>query len=77
MSKQTYKDMDKFYKTKRRLKKKYYEQTKNAINGRKPYTEEEIELIMSHTMTDRELSLKLGRSMKAIQRKRYEIKSKQ
>lgn len=74
MAKNTYKDLDKWYKTKRRLKKEYYDKTKNAENNKKPYTQEEIDMIMEHSLTDRELSEKLGRSMRAIQRKRYEEK---
>lgn len=77
MSKNTYKDMEKFYKTKRRQKKKYYEQTlQNAVNNKKPYTQEEIDMILEHKLSDRELSVLLGRSMKAIQKKRYQEKNK-
>lgn len=77
MSKETYKNLDKFYKTKRRGRKKYYDATRvNATNYKEPYTDEEVQMIMEHKLTDRELSEKLGRSMKAIQRKRYEEKRK-
>jgi len=76
MAKNTYKDMDKWYKTKRENRKRYYEKTKNAANRKKGYTTGEVQMIMEHKLTDRELSEKLGRSMKAIQKKRYDEKLK-
>ena len=61
----------------RSQKKKYYEQTlQNAVNNKKPYTQEEIDMILEHKLSDRELSVLLGRSMKAIQKKRYQEKNK-
>lgn len=76
MSKNTYKDMDKFYKHKREKRKEYYGRTKNASNGNKRFTEEEIDLILKHEVSDRELAEKLGRSMKAIQNARANYKKK-
>ncbi|MCD8119353.1 MAG: hypothetical protein LUE29_07745 [Lachnospiraceae bacterium] len=49
--------------------KRYYAKTANIYPAR-PWTEEEIRLVMEHSIPDSELSKKLGRSMKSIQEKR-------
>ncbi len=76
MIKSRYKDAEKYYKTKRASRKRYYQQTANAKNNKKGYTEEEIEKILKHEKPDRELAEELGRSMKAIQHVRERYKNK-
>ena len=57
-------------------KKKYYDQfDKNAVNSREPFTVDEINLIMAHSMPDRELSVKIGRTVRAIQAMRSKVKN--
>lgn len=68
--KNEYKNLEKWRATKRRYQNKYYSKTVNAPNSGKPWTKEEIDLILSKPIPDRELSEKLGRSMKAIIMKR-------
>jgi hypothetical protein len=50
-----------------------YHKTKNARNSRSRWTASEIELLHDNNMTDRELSAEIGRSVQAIQVKRYYI----
>lgn len=74
LRKSEYKDLEKYKKTKREQEKRYYGKTQDALNSRKYWTPREIKMIMAKNMSDRELSQILGRSMKAIQVKRYKIK---
>ena len=74
LRKSEYKDLEKYKKTKREQEKRYYGKTQDALNSRKYWTSREIKMIMAKNMSDRELSQILGRSMKAIQVKRYKIK---
>ena len=71
-----YKDLEKWRKTKKLQQKRYYDKhAKCAINSRERYTEEEIEMILNHEISDVELSKKIGRSVKAIQIKRCKLKA--
>jgi len=47
-------------------KKKYYQKTQNARNGRKPYMKTEVHMILDHKIPDTELSYIIGRSVGAI-----------
>ena len=69
-----YKDMEKFRNTRNAQKRRYYGKTSNAKNSRKPWTEDEIDLIIEHNKTDTELAGILGRSVRAIQAKRPNVK---
>lgn len=60
---------EKVYKDKR----KYYKKTAFAANHRQRFTEEEIQMIKDHTMTDTEIAKKLGRSVQSIQIKRSRL----
>ena len=55
-------------------KKRYYQKTQNARNGRKPYMKTEVHLILDHKVPDTELSYMIGRSVQAIQMKRCNSK---
>lgn len=57
------------HERKRAEHKRYYAQTANRYKGRR-WTEEEDRLVLAHTITDRELSEAIRRSMKAIQNRR-------
>lgn len=61
-----------YNKQKKDANSRYYRQTQ--VYGRRNWTSYEIDLIMDHNLTDRELSAKLHRSMKAIQTKRYKLR---
>ena len=62
--KRDYADLDKWRNTANAHKRKYYSQT--AIYGSRPWTEEEKQMLFDNDLTDRELSDKIRRSMKAI-----------
>lgn len=74
LRKELYKDLDKFKKTARAQRKRYYDKTKNAGNRWQPWTVAEIDAIMAHEKSDAELSKELGRGIRAIQVKRSKIK---
>lgn len=57
-----------------RGKKRYYKQfEKGAHNKNQTYTIEEINMIMNKEYLDREISKKIGRSVKALQVKRARL----
>lgn len=57
----------------RRYNKKYYGRTSNLYEPR-PWSDDEIDMMINKTKTDSELSVILQRSVTAIQRKRWAIK---
>lgn len=69
-----YKDLDKWRKTKRLQQRRYHQKTANAPNSRQPYTVDEIEMILRHDIPDSELSSRIGRSVRAIQAKRHNLR---
>lgn len=58
----------------RQRRRNYEKSNKFAVNGYNPYSSEECQLILEHNITDFELSKQLGRSMRAIQGKRFKLK---
>lgn len=68
--KEKYKDLNKWRKTIIAQRRRYYGKTQGARNSWKPWTKEEIRLVMEHKMTDSELAKLIGRSIGAIQQKR-------
>ena len=56
-------------------KRNYHISTKYAVNNKMPWTKEEEKLILEHSMTDRQLAQKLGRSVQAIQVRRSKLKA--
>ena len=71
--KEQYKDLNKWREACRKEKQKYYSKTANAVNHRKRWSDEEIEIILKHEETDTCISKILGRSVKAIQVKRSKL----
>lgn len=67
----TYKDQDKARKTCNAQRMRYYQKTQDAINSGQRWSDEETELVMKHEMTDTEISKAIGRSVQAIQLRRY------
>lgn len=58
---------------KRREHRRYYAETAFLYKPR-PWTEKEDRLVLAHEIPDRELSKKIGRSMKAISNRRWRLK---
>lgn len=59
--------MDKWRAACHRSRLKNYRQTSYAENYRKPWTEQEIEIVMAHEFPDRTISEMIGRSVQSIQ----------
>lgn len=57
-----------------RMKARYYAETAFAENGGQPYTKAQDDAILAHDRTDRELAAEFGRSVTAIQHRRYRLK---
>lgn len=74
--KENYKDKEKYRQTRNRQKRRYYGKTKDAPNTGKPWTEEELAIIIDHQITDTEISSIIGRSVGAIQGMRHKYKKK-
>lgn len=70
--KELYSDMDRFVKTRNAQRLRYYRKTQG--HGRRLWTSEEIDMLMTSTMTDMELSDVIKRSVQAIQIKRNRLK---
>lgn len=56
--------------------KNYFKKNAKAVtNSGKLWTKEEDKLVVQHSMKDRELARKLGRSLRAIQNRRHELRA--
>lgn len=69
-------NFEKFREMRERYKSKYRKQTGSGQYESRPWTDYEIDLILEHKMSDRELSKELRRSVSAIQIKRCKLKNK-
>ena len=69
--KKYYKNIEKWRETCHKQRLKYYRKTAYSENHRKPWTNEEIEIVMAHELPDHSISKIIGRSVEAIQLKRY------
>lgn len=70
--KDKYRDMEKLRHTRGQYNQKYYSET--AKYKRRSWCEEEISLLFDERLSDRQLSILLKRSMKAITVKRSKIR---
>ncbi len=71
--KNCYKDMEKYHRTCRKQRKRYYDKTSNLYPP-KPWTAAEDAMVIEHKITDSELSAKIERSVRAIQHRRVRLK---
>ena len=74
LCKKHYKDMDKYRATRERYKAKYRRMTGAGVYNRRPWTEEEVDMVLAHEIPDRELSEKINRSVGSIQIMRTRVK---
>ena len=74
MSLKSYKDIDEGRKRRNEYKKQYRTINQNGSNVGKYYTPDEDRKIMEHKVSDRELSIMLGRQISAIQIRRNRLK---
>lgn len=70
--KERYADMEKFNKTRKNQRKRYYQKTQ-MYKGR-PWSQDEERLVLEHKIPDSELSRKIKRSVGAIQTRRRVLK---
>lgn len=77
LKKHNYKDLDKWRKSKNRQRKRYYDKTSNAANKGERWTQQEIDLVLKHEITDMELSRLIGRTVASIQSLRCKLKRQQ
>lgn len=75
--KSDYKDLDKWRSTCNRQKRRYYRRTQGAYNSRAPWTIKEDEIVLEHSIPDREISKLIGRSQSAIIVRRCNLKKKE
>ena len=69
-----YKDIDRWRKIRNEAKRRYAERTGSNLYEPKHYTEGEDKLILEHSIPDRFLANKLGRSVSAIQMRRCRLR---
>lgn len=62
--------------TNKEQRKRWRENSNSYLGNKGRYTKEEIQMIMRHDISDRELSQKICRSIQAIHTKRCKIKNK-
>lgn len=74
MRKKGYKNMKRFAATKREQQKRWRKRTGCYQYPRRRWTDEEKELLLDQTITDRELSEMICRSVDAIQTKRVYVR---
>ena len=55
--------------------REYYGKTEDSVNKKAPWTEDEIDAVLAHSVSDMELSKKIGRSVMAIQVKRSRLRA--
>ncbi len=69
--KDNYKNKDKYIKTCRKQRRRYYHKTQNYKP--RPWTEAEDLIVLTHGLTDHEISDKIQRSVMAIQIRRSRL----
>ena len=72
--KHSYKDLEKFKKTRNAQKQRYRDRNGAFMYEKRSYDDWEDRLILAHEMRDVELSVKLQRSVSAIQQRRGRLK---
>lgn len=72
--KKEYKDMKRFASTKREQRRRWRKRTGCYEYPRRRWTDEEIELLLDQSITDRELSEMICRSVSAIYTKRVKVR---
>lgn len=77
LRKEQYRDMNKYYKTRREQVRRWAQRTGSGQYPRRAWTEDENRLVLDHSITDRELGVKLRRSVLSIQVHRAYLKKKQ
>lgn len=75
LRKENYRDMQRYHETRRRQMARWRQRGGSGQYPRRPWTRDELQLIIAHQMPDRELSRQIQRSVVAIQTKRFHLKN--
>lgn len=70
--KSTYRDMEKYRRTRNACKRRYYGKTQKG-GARRRWTKEEDAIVLEHAFTDTEISGMIGRSVCSIQVRRSRL----
>ena len=73
--KANYRDMQRYHITRRQQIARWRQRGGSGQYPKRPWTDEEIKLVLAHKITDRELSRQIQRSVVAIQTKRFHLKN--
>lgn len=76
LRKHQYKDMDKYYATRRAQIRRYLKRTGSGKYPPRSWTKEEDERVVAHSIPDRELGEQIKRSVSAISGRRHKLKVK-
>ena len=76
LRKHQYKDMDKYYATRRAQIRRYLKRTGSGKYPPRSWTKEEDERVVAHSIPDRELGKQIERSVSAIIGRRHKLKVK-
>lgn len=69
-----YKDQDRFRRYRNAYKQRYADKRNFSDRKGKRWTQQEIEIVLAHEMTDTEIAKMLKRSILSIQTKRCKVK---
>ena len=76
-TKKYYRDMDKYKEYARRQKASYRHRTGAGVYEPRAWTQEEDRRVINHDVPDRILSEEIGRSVGAVQKRRWELRRQQ
>lgn len=71
-----YRNEEKYNAYANRNRKKNYNKTSWSVNSNQRWTEDEIDIILTHEKSDFEIAQELGRSVQSIQIKRARLKNR-
>lgn len=74
LRKHSYRDLDKYYRTRREQIRRYAERTGSGKYPPRPWNATDDQRVLSHSIPDRQLSNEIQRSVKAIQLRRCKLK---
>lgn len=74
LRKHSYRDMSKYYQTRREQVRRYAERTGSGKYPARRWNAEDDQRVLSHQIPDRQLSKEIQRSVKAIQIRRCKLK---
>lgn len=74
LRKANYRDLNKYYKTRRAQVRRYVLRTGSGKYPKRPWSGEDDQRVLNHSIPDRQLSKQIQRSVTAIQIRRCKLK---